>query len=49
MKYPSLDAFIQQNMSENPTVEDIFELAAGCIDQVYDEKRFMTLSPTKKH
>ena len=36
MKYPSLDAFIQQNMSDNPTVEDIFELAAGCIDQVYD-------------
>ena len=36
MKYPSLDAFIQQNMSDDPTVEDIFELAAGCIDQVYD-------------
>lgn len=36
MKYPSLDAFIQQNMSDNPTVEDIFELAATCVDQVYD-------------
>tara|TARA_B100000073_G_scaffold217639_1_gene180978 strand:+ start:4211 stop:4915 length:705 start_codon:yes stop_codon:yes gene_type:complete len=36
MKYPSLDAFIQQNMSENPTVDDIFQMAAGCIDQVYD-------------
>ena len=23
-------------MSDDPTVEDIFELAAGCIDQVYD-------------
>ena len=32
MKYPSLDAFIQQNMSENPTVDDIFEMAAKCID-----------------
>ena len=38
MKYPSLDAFIQQNMSENPTVDDIFEMAAKCIDQVYDEE-----------
>tara|TARA_B100001057_G_scaffold470620_1_gene532111 strand:- start:2360 stop:3028 length:669 start_codon:yes stop_codon:yes gene_type:complete len=36
MKYPSLDAFIQQNMSENPTVDDIFEMAAACIEQVYD-------------
>ena len=38
MKYPSLDAFIQQNMSENPTVDDIFEMAAKCIDQVYDDE-----------
>ena len=38
MKYPSLDAFIQQNMSDNPSVDDIFELAASCIDQVYDEE-----------
>ncbi len=36
MKYPSLDAFIQQNMSDNPTVDDIFEMAAACIEQVYD-------------
>ena len=38
MKYPSLDAFIQQNMSETPSVEDIFEMAATCIDQVYDDE-----------
>ena len=38
MKYPSLDAFIQQNMSENPTVDDIFEMAAKCIDQVFDDE-----------
>ena len=38
MKYPSLDAFIQQNMSETPSVEDIFEMAASCIDQVYDDE-----------
>ena len=35
MKYPSLDVFIQQNLSENPNIDDIFELAAGCIDQVF--------------
>ena len=38
MKYPSLDVFIQQNLSDNPDIEDVFELAAGCIDQVYDKE-----------
>ena len=38
MKYPSLDVFIQQNLTENPNIDDIFELAAGCIDQVYDQE-----------
>ncbi len=38
MKYPSLDVFIQQNLSDNPDIEDVFELAAGCIDQVYDSE-----------
>ena len=38
MKYPSLDVFIQQNLSDNPTMDDVFELAAGCIDQVYDSE-----------
>ena len=27
MKYPSLDVFIQQNLSENPNIDDIFELS----------------------
>ena len=36
MKYPSLDVFIQQNLAEDPDIEDVFELAAGCIDQVFD-------------
>ena len=34
MKYPSLDVFIKQNLSENPDIDDIFELAATCIGQV---------------
>ena len=38
MKYPSLDIFIKQNLSENPDIEDIFELAATCIGQVYDSE-----------
>ena len=38
MKYPSLDVFIQQNLSDNPDIEDVFELAAGCIGQVYDKE-----------
>ena len=38
MKYPSLDVFIKQNLSENPDIEDIFELAATCIGQVFDKE-----------
>ena len=38
MKYPSLDVFIQQNLSDNPSMDDVFELAAGCIDTVYDSE-----------
>tara|TARA_Y100001970_G_scaffold281987_1_gene393904 strand:+ start:4257 stop:4961 length:705 start_codon:yes stop_codon:yes gene_type:complete len=38
MKYPSLDVFIQQNLTDNPDIDDIFKLAAGCIDQVWDKE-----------
>ena len=38
MKYPSLDVFIQQNLTDNPNIDDIFELAASCIGQVYDKE-----------
>ena len=38
MMYPSLDVFIKQNLSENPDIDDIFELAATCIGQVYDSE-----------
>ena len=37
MKYPSLDVFISQNMSESPGLDDVFKLAASCIEQVYDK------------
>ena len=38
MKYPSLDVFIQQNLTDNPDIQDIFALAASCIGQVYDSE-----------
>jgi hypothetical protein len=38
MKYPSIDVFVNQNMSDNPSLEDVFALAAGCIDKVYDDE-----------
>ena len=38
MKYPSLDVFVNQNMKEDEvTLDDIFELAAGCMAQAFDE------------
>ena len=37
MKYPSLDIFVQQNMTEgDQTIDDVFQLAAGCIAQAFD-------------
>ena len=38
MKYPSLDVFVNQNLSDNPTLDDIFLLAAGCIQNVFDDE-----------
>jgi len=35
MKYPSLNAFIDRNMKNDPTMEDVFDLSASCIDKVY--------------
>lgn len=36
MKYPSLSAFVERNMKDTPTVEDVFDLAADCIDKVFE-------------
>lgn len=36
MKYPALDAFVERNMTDNPSLDDMFDLAADCIDKVYD-------------
>ena len=49
MKYPSLDVFIQQNLSDNPDIQDIFELAASCIDQVFDKEEVYDSFSKQKH
>ena len=37
MKYPSLDIFVQQNMTEGEqTIDDVFQRAASCIGQAFD-------------
>ena len=36
MKYPALDVFVERNMTDEPSLDDVFALAADCIDKVYD-------------
>ena len=50
MKYPSIDTFVKLNFTgENITVDNIFELAATCIDQVYEGEEVYDLKNfTKK-
>ena len=38
MKYPSLEVFVNQNMSDEPSMDDVFRLAASCIGQVFDDE-----------
>jgi hypothetical protein len=50
MKYPSIDTFVKLNFTgENITIDNIFELAATCIDQIYEgEEIYETKNFTKK-
>ena len=50
MKYPSMDTFIRNNMSEGTTeIEDVFEIASSCIEQVIEgEEVYEANSFTKK-
>ena len=36
MKYPALDVFVERNMTDEPSLDDVFALAADCIDKVYE-------------
>ena len=38
MKYPSMDFFVDSNMRDEPTIEDMFKLSAQCIDKIYDDE-----------
>ena len=50
MKYPSMDLFIKQNLkSQTSQVDDVFEIASLCIDQVVDgEEVYESSSFSKK-
>jgi hypothetical protein len=50
MKYPSIDTFVKLNFTGNDiTVDNVFELATTCIDQIYDgEEVYDTKNYTKK-
>jgi hypothetical protein len=49
MKYPSMETFIKNNFSGSGNVEDVFELASSCIEQVAEgEDVYETKSFSKK-
>ncbi len=49
MKYPSMEMFVQNNLSGNVKPEDIFEIASSCIEQVVDgEEVYEVKSFSKK-
>ncbi len=49
MKYPSMDLFIKNNMSEDVSeVDDIFEIASMCIHQIIDGEEVYEASNSSK-
>lgn len=36
MKYPSLDTFVKTSFGGGTDIDDVFEIATGCIEQIYD-------------
>ena len=50
MKYPSMDLFIKNNMNDSGSeVDDVFEIASMCIDQIVDgEEVYETSNSSKK-
>jgi hypothetical protein len=49
MKYPSMEMFVQNNLSGNVKPEDIFEIASSCIEQVVEgEEVYEVKSFSKK-
>lgn len=49
MKYPSMDLFIKNNMAESTSeVDDIFEIATMCIDQIVEGEEVYEASNSSK-
>jgi len=50
MKYPSMDLFIKNNMSDGKSsdVDDVFEIASMCIDQIVDGEEVYEASNSSK-
>lgn len=49
MKYPSMEMFVQNNLSGNVKTEDIFQISSSCIEQVVDgEEVYEVKSFSKK-
>lgn len=49
MKYPSMDLFIKNNMADSSSdVDDVFEIASMCIDQIVDGEEVYEASNCSK-
>ncbi len=49
MNYPSLDTFVKMNFQdEEPTVDAVFEMAAGCVKQIADAEQVYDAMDTPK-
>jgi len=49
MKYPSMDLFVKNNISSNPDVDDVFDIAGSCISQIVEgEDVYETSNFSKK-
>ena len=48
MKYPSLDTFVEMNFSEDQGVEQVFKMAASCIESISDAEQVYDASDSTK-
>lgn len=49
MKYPNLDMFVKNNFGSGSEIDDVFEIASTCIEQIYEgEEVFEVKNFTKK-
>ena len=48
MKYPSMDLFIKNNMGDNSEIDDVFEIASMCIDQIVEGEEVYEASNCSK-